>query len=197
MHSNPPPVNPSFAPKPRLAQGFSLVEVALALGIVAFAFVSLFGLLPTGLGVFRSAIDTSNETWIMQGLNSMVQVTEWPKIVPPNGSQSELEKEIFYYNEEGRLTDTKTNQSSDPKIQASRLYAVKLLIDSHYTRPNDINDPLPNSVRVIALFAPFANATAMKDFDDTTTAAAAATLKISSQVQSRAFIVARMDSEKQ
>ena len=190
MHSNPPPVNPSFAPKPRSAQGFSLVEVALALGIVAFAFVSLFGLLPTGLGVFRSAIDTSNETWIMQGLNSMVQVTEWPKL-------DDLGKETFYYNEEGRLLDTKSKPSSDPKIQAARLYAVKVLIDRNFTRPNDTGDLLPNSVRVIALFAPSANPTAMQDFDGTTTATAAAALKISSQVRSRAFIVARMDSEKQ
>ena len=188
MHSAPPPVNPSFAQKPRHSQGFSLVEVALALGIVAFAFVSLFGLLPTGLGVFRSAIDTSNETWIMQGLNSMVQVTEWSKI-------QDLKTEIYYYNEEGRLTDTKSNQSSDPKVLAARLYAVKMLIDN-FSRPND-SDKLPNSVRVVALFAPVNNATAMKDFDGTTTASAAAALKTSSQVRSRAFIVARMDSEKQ
>ena len=189
MHSNPPPVNPSFAPKPRSAQGFSLVEVALALGIVAFAFVSLFGLLPTGLGVFRSAIDTSNETWIMQGLNSMIQVTEWSKL-------DDLEREVFYYNEEGRLTDTMANPNSDPKIKASRLYAVKMLVDHKFSRPNDTSDLLPNSVRVVALFAPFANPTAMTDFDATTTVAAAATLKSSSQVRSRAFLVARMDTEK-
>ena len=188
MHSTPPPVNPSLAPKPRHSHGFSLVEVALALGIVAFAFVSLFGLLPVGLGVFRTSIDVSNETWIMQGLNSMIQVTEWPKI-------KGLEQETFYYSEEGRLTDTKANPSPNPKIQASRLYAVKVLIDD-FKRPND-SAPLPQSVRVVALFAPVSNATAMKDFDDTTTVAKTANLKISSQVRSRAFLVARMDSEKQ
>ena len=190
MHSDPSPLSPSLAPKQRHAQGFSLVEVALALGIVAFAFVSLFGLLPTGLNVFRGAIDTSNETWIMQGLNSMIQVTEWAKL-------DDLEQEVFYYNEEGRLTDTKTNPNSDPKIKASRLYAVKMLIDHKFSRPNDSGDVLPNSVRVVALFAQFANPTAMKDFDATTTVAAAAALKISSQVRSRAFLVARMGSEKQ
>ena len=193
MHSNPPLVNPSLVPKPRHSRGFSLVEVALALGIVAFAFVSLFGLLPVGLGVFRTAIDVGNETWIMQGLNSMIQVTEWSKIVGPN---SELKNEVFYYNEEGRLTDTKSNPSSNTKVVASRLYAVKVLIDDFY-RPNDSKNQMPNTVRVVALFAAVANPTAMKDFDGTTTVAAAATLKSSSQVRSRAFLVARMDSEKQ
>ena len=57
--------------------GFSLVEVALAIGIIAFAFVSLFALMPTGLNTFRAAIDTSNETWIMQGMNSMIQTTDF------------------------------------------------------------------------------------------------------------------------
>ena len=185
MHSNPPLVNPSLVPKPRHSRGFSLVEVALALGIVAFAFVSLFGLLPVGLGVFRTAIDVGNETWIMQGLNSMVQVTEWSKI-------KDLEKETFYYNEEGRLTDTKSNPSSNAKAVASRLYAVKILTDD-FNRPND-STALPNSVRVIALFASVSNPTAMRDFDGTATALEAAALKSSSQVKARAFLVARMNS---
>ena len=185
MHSNPPPANPSFAQKSSHSHGFSLVEVALALGIVAFAFVSLFGLLPAGLSTFRNAIDVSNETWIMQGLNSMIQVTEWSKI-------NDLKQETFYYNEEGRLTDTKSNPSSNSKIVESRLYAVKVLIDA-FKRPND-SDPLPNSMRVIALFAPVASPTAMKDFNDTTTVTAAGNLSKSSQVRSRAFVVARMDS---
>lgn len=188
MHSTPPPQSPSLPRKSHNSHGFSLVEVALALGIVAFAFVSLFGLLPVGLGVFRNSIDVSNETWIMQGLNSMIQVTEWPKI-------KDLEKETFYYNEEGRLTDTKANPSSNPKIQASRLYAIKVLIDD-FNRPND-STPLPQSFRVVALFAPVSNATAMKDFDDTSTVAKAAMMKKSSQVRWRSFLVARMDSEKQ
>ena len=189
MHSAPLSVNPSLVPKPQHSRGFSLVEVALALGIVAFAFVSLFGLLPVGLGVFRTAIDVGNETWIMQGLNSMVQVTEWSKL-------DDLEKEIFYYNEEGRLTDTKSNPSSNTKVAASRLYAVKVLIDRKFSRPNDSGDVLPNSVRVIALFAAVSNPTAMKDFDGATTVLAAAALKSSSQVRSRAFLVARMNSGK-
>ncbi|MDQ3621918.1 MAG: Verru_Chthon cassette protein B [Verrucomicrobiota bacterium] len=45
---------------------FSLVEVVLAVGIVAFAFVGILGLLPTGLNVFRTALNTSVTSQIAQ-----------------------------------------------------------------------------------------------------------------------------------
>src|SRR6266853_655334 len=48
------------------SSAFSLVETALAIGIVAFAFVSLIALLPLGLTHFRSAVDTSVESQIFQ-----------------------------------------------------------------------------------------------------------------------------------
>ena len=57
----------------RRDDGFSLVEVTLAIGIIAFAFVALFGLLPMGMTTFRAAVDSTNDTSIMQDLNSMVQ----------------------------------------------------------------------------------------------------------------------------
>jgi uncharacterized protein (TIGR02598 family) len=40
-------------------QGFSLVEVVLALGVVAFAFVAILGLIPAGMSSFRQAINIS------------------------------------------------------------------------------------------------------------------------------------------
>jgi uncharacterized protein (TIGR02598 family) len=40
----------------RESAGFSLVEVTLALGIMAFCLVAVFGLLPTGLNTSRDAI---------------------------------------------------------------------------------------------------------------------------------------------
>lgn len=45
---------------------FSLVETALAIGVIAFAFVGLLALLPAGLSNFRSAVDTSVGAQIFQ-----------------------------------------------------------------------------------------------------------------------------------
>ncbi|MDB6149060.1 MAG: hypothetical protein JWQ44_508, partial [Chthoniobacter sp.] len=103
MHA--PPAAPAFAASanPRSDGAFSLVEVTLALGIVAFAFVALFGLLPVGMTVFRQSIDSANETWIMQDFNSMVQVTDWKRVKDLSHEKS---REVYYFDEEGRRTDT-------------------------------------------------------------------------------------------
>src|SRR5258707_544064 len=119
--------------RPKPAAGFSLVEVALAIGIIAFAFVALFSLIPTGLTTFRSAIDNSNETWIMQGLNSMVQTTDFRGVENLGFKKSH---EVYYYDEEARFTDSKNLPSNDTKIVQSRLYQAKLLVDKLY-RPDE------------------------------------------------------------
>ena len=60
--------------------GFSLIEVTLAIGIIAFAFVALFGLLPTGMQTFRASVDSTNDVTMLQEMNAMVQVTEWKNV---------------------------------------------------------------------------------------------------------------------
>lgn len=119
-------LSPGF-PAPRLKNGaFSLIEVTLAIGIIAFAFVALFSLLPIGLQTMRQSIDTASQAWIMQGLNSMVQTTEWEKIYPV--SADGITGDVYFYDEEARLTDTEKAPSSDTAIKARRLYAVRLFI---------------------------------------------------------------------
>src|SRR4051794_17422660 len=122
----------------RFRAGFSLVEVALAIGIVAFAFVALLGLIPTGLNTFHAAIDKTNETMIVQDLNSMIQVTDWSKIDTLDYLNSQ---EIYYYNDEGRFMDTKSNMGeTGPMI--TRIYGAKLLIES-FSRPGVQKDEVP------------------------------------------------------
>ena len=60
--------------------GFTLVEVTLALGIISFAFVAMFGLLPVGLNVSRQAIDTTIEAQIVQKLTSQALQTDFSQI---------------------------------------------------------------------------------------------------------------------
>jgi uncharacterized protein (TIGR02598 family) len=65
-----------ITPKSKSA-GFSLVEVALAIGIVAFAFVALLSLLPAGLTTFRRALDISICTQIAQRIVSEAQQADF------------------------------------------------------------------------------------------------------------------------
>jgi len=68
-----------------LRGGFSLVEIVMAIGIVAFAFVTILGLIPTGLNTFRSAMDTSVSERIFRQVINEAQQTDFDTLVgtPP------------------------------------------------------------------------------------------------------------------
>lgn len=75
------------------ARGFSLVEVALALGIVSFGLVSMLGLMPIGLEVFRESIQSTVQTDILRELGSHFQS------MPFQDVQSSTE--MTYYTDQG------------------------------------------------------------------------------------------------
>lgn len=66
--------------KPRSHQGFTLVEVVLAIGIIALAFVPVLGLLPVGANVAREAIDTTVESQITQLMTNQAQQTDFSSL---------------------------------------------------------------------------------------------------------------------
>lgn len=71
--------------------GMSLVEVALALGILSFTMVAIMGLLPVGLAASRQSIDKALELEIRQSL--MAWMISYPfSALPESGS--------FHYNAE-------------------------------------------------------------------------------------------------
>ena len=175
---------------------FSLIEVTLAIGIIAFAFVALLGLLPNGMQVFRDAIDSSNETWIMQGLNSMVQTTNFSDLGSlGSGSAGTGSGDVYYYDEEGRQTDTELRPSSDPQVQARRLYAAKLLIERVYqpTASGESSAEIPGARRVIVVMVNLVNTTAKRQFDGVTSESDLRSLPKNTQVRAQAFMVAQMD----
>lgn len=61
--------------------GFSLIETALALGIVAFAFVALLGLLPAGMTVFRKSVDTTVSAQIVQHIVSDAEQSDFDALL--------------------------------------------------------------------------------------------------------------------
>ena len=62
-------------------EGFSLVEVTLALGVVAFGFVAIFGLIPVGLTSFRQSIDTSVGAQIAQVVLNDAAQTDFDQLI--------------------------------------------------------------------------------------------------------------------
>jgi uncharacterized protein (TIGR02598 family) len=93
---------------------FSLVEVVLAIGVVAFAFVAILGLLPAGMTQFRQAIDTTVCAQIAQRVIGDAQQTEFDTLIDkqnlPSGSSLDhytfrapkvTSPEIRYFDERG------------------------------------------------------------------------------------------------
>ena len=64
--------------------GFSLVEVTLAIGIVASAVVVVVGLFPSGMNTFRQAMNASVGGQIAQQLISEAQQTDFDTLRSPN-----------------------------------------------------------------------------------------------------------------
>jgi len=78
------------------AGGFSLIEVALAVGVVAFAFVSLMGLLPVGLQVFRNTIDASVRSQIVQHVTTDALQTNFDVLTSSSNALTNV-----YFDDQG------------------------------------------------------------------------------------------------
>ena len=62
-------------------RAFNLIEVTIALGIVAFAFVGLFALLPNGMQTFRRSMELSVCTQIAQRVINDAQQTDFSTLI--------------------------------------------------------------------------------------------------------------------
>lgn len=72
---------------------FSLVEVTLALGIVAVSLLSLIGLLPAGLGVLRESMDQTLHAQIVQRISAGLVSSEF----------AGLRSETLAFDQDGQL----------------------------------------------------------------------------------------------
>lgn len=100
MTFSPPSVSGSVSSSCRrklaVARGFTLVEVTLAIGIISFAFVAMFGLLPVGMNVSRQAMDTTLEAQIVQQLKTQALQTDFSQIETLQAADP------YYFNDQGK-----------------------------------------------------------------------------------------------
>jgi uncharacterized protein (TIGR02598 family) len=125
---------------PALAQkGFSLVEVVLAVGVIAFAFVAILGLIPAGLTQFRQAIDTSVCSQISQRVIMDAQQTEFNTLIDAADPQSQqagvtfrapkfTNPQLRYFDEQGNEVPVSDAAKSDSNTLTA---AEKLLVIYH------------------------------------------------------------------
>ena len=100
----------------RHSPGFSLVEITLALGIVATVLVALMGLLPMGMDSIRTAKSNMVEARIAYEIMGELQVADWGKV---DGNLRNYDGQIRRYDGEGTvLKDSKDSKASDAIYQA-------------------------------------------------------------------------------
>lgn len=117
-------------------KGFSLTEVVLALGIVAFAFIPVLGLLPVGLDASRQAIDATIEAQIVQQLSNEAFQTDF-------SSLDELSTAPLYY------FDYQGNKTTADKA----IYTAGFVVDSQTDLPDSVSTTRLATVAICILTA--------------------------------------------
>jgi uncharacterized protein (TIGR02598 family) len=128
------------------AAGFTLVEVALAIGIVAFAFVALLALLPAGQHAFRQSIDVAVCGQIAQRIINEAQMSDFQSLIDATKiSKESTENFTFrapmvtkpgfrYFDDQGRELSMKTDTPSAEE-QRKVVYQVNTRIMPRATLP--------------------------------------------------------------
>ena len=102
------------------SRGFSLVEVTVAMGIVATVLVALLALLPYGMDSIREAKSTQVQARIANEIISELQVADWGSS-PTYSKLAEYDEAIRNYDAEGTLLEDKAD-----KNKADIIYKVKV-----------------------------------------------------------------------
>ena len=143
---------------------FSLIEVVIALGVVAFAFVALFGMLPVGLNAFNNSIDATTETQIAQNVISQLKQAKFstlytvyndsnsgqntspagaPSFFKPYTQRYPTPATGFFYDDQGRFLAFIQQGSTQNTPPANYVYtaAVQVYYNSWTILPGQATTP--------------------------------------------------------
>lgn len=117
----------SFRGGRRACSAFSLIEVAIAVGIAGFAFISVFGLVPTGLNTFHQALDCTVRSTIIQRVLADAQQADFDELIQDStgtlisGIGATGNKAIRYFDDQGNEVVPATPGS--PNVQEKQKIA--------------------------------------------------------------------------
>ncbi len=119
-------------PLRRATSAFSLIEVTLAIGIIAFALTAVVGLLPVGLTSFRQAVDVSTENRIVQRFAAEARQTEFATLVGTGST----EYPVRHFDDQG----TEVSRGADG------IYSAKLVATAPANLPGGTTTDLARLV---------------------------------------------------
>lgn len=119
-----------------LQAAFSLVEVTMAIGIVAFVFTSILGLVQTGVTTFRNAMDVSLSSQIAQRVINEAQQTDFDQLVaaPDEAGFKQFQR---YFDEQGNEVEKGQNSPA--------IYHVNMRVRIATELPTTTDSPIVNT----------------------------------------------------
>ncbi len=81
--------------------GFSLIEVSIAIAVVAVAVVTLMALIPAGMGQFQAAMDSTLSAQIAQRVITDAEQADFDKLVPSTGGSGFYVLPYRYFDAQG------------------------------------------------------------------------------------------------
>jgi uncharacterized protein (TIGR02598 family) len=127
-------VMPSTSSRLRFNPGFSLVEVVVSIGIVSFAILSIFAMLPVGLATFHNSTEIYFSSQTRQEILNGLQQTDINTLL--NGKMFYTEKD--YFDDEGTFLGT---NGSPVAFASTPVYQVAVTV-STTNSPNSANTSL-------------------------------------------------------
>lgn len=134
----------------RTRQGFSLVEITVAIGIAAFCFLVIFALLPTGLNTNQSSIQQTIAGGLVSGI-----VADLRAVSPTVGGNSPLYAldpstsgtTTLYLKEDGSKEDAPANAdyAAKVKITPQNIGDIVVLTHVHIAISSPANAPQPRN----------------------------------------------------
>jgi uncharacterized protein (TIGR02598 family) len=145
----------------RNGDGFTLVEVMLALAIVSIGLIAILGLLPTGLRSARDAADNTISATIVQDVFNTIRTNQFISVnlsdfgtvqagqpTPPYNLQNNYAPITFYFDQEGfrpatpqdhyfQVTLTFTNQA--PALPALSMVTATVVWPAQSKNPANHN----------------------------------------------------------
>ncbi|MGB8352832.1 MAG: Verru_Chthon cassette protein B [Chthoniobacteraceae bacterium] len=136
-HGFPPPAIKRYGrPKRRSVCAFSLVEVAFAIGVVAFAFIPILGLIPAGMSAFRQANSTSVTAQIAQRVANDAQQTDYDTLIQSGSATASTNGTLLLRHFDDQGNEVGLNGTAlTPAQLAQSLYDVNTVIVSPTSLP--------------------------------------------------------------
>ena len=185
------------SPGQQSTKAFSLVEVSLALAIVAIAFTVMIAMLPVGLRQSRAATDTTNEARILSAMTATLNSTEYLKL-------DDTKELVYYFDADGGYLESTSSGSgggasaSASKYEKDRVYQAKFVFSGQPTPGSSEDyDQKTVSKRAHILFGRY-TPVVTKIFDSTNSTAGSEpfdidSIKKGSAVKVMPVVVAKMD----